>query len=61
MKKQYIAPKTLIVNLNNQCALMAGSITETLKTTGVRDGDGFVQHGRASRFSYYDDEEFDEE
>ena len=61
MKKQYIAPKTLIISLNNQCALMAGSITEPLQSTNVQDGDGFVQHGRASRFSYYDDEEFDEE
>ena len=61
MKKQYIAPKTLIVNLNNQCALMTGSITEELKSRNVKDGDVFVQHGRASRFSYYYDDEFDEE
>ena len=60
MKKQYIAPETLIISLNNQCALMAGSITETLQSTNVKDGDGFVQHARAGRFGYYDDE-FDEE
>ena len=60
MKKQYIAPETFIVNINNQCALMAGSITETLKSTNVKDGDSFVQHARTSRFGYYDDE-FDEE
>ena len=50
MKKQYIAPKTLLVNLNKQRALMAGSITERLKTTDVMDGGGFVQHGRAAEF-----------
>ena len=60
MKKQYIAPETFIVNINNQCALMAGSITETLQSTNVQDGDGFVQHVRASRFDYYYDDEFDE-
>ena len=58
MKKQYIAPKTLLVNINNQRALMAGSITERLKTTDVMDGGGFVQHGRAAEFVYDDD--FDE-
>mgnify|MGYP003498674461 CR=1 FL=1 len=61
MKRQYIVPKTLIVNLNNQCALMTGSITEELKSGNVKDGDGFVQYGRASRFGYYYDDEFDEE
>ena len=39
---------------------MAGSITETLQSTNVQDGDGFVQHVRASRFDYYYDDEFDE-
>lgn len=58
MKKQYIAPKTLLVNLNKRCVLMAGSFTERLKTTDVMDGGGFVQHGRAAEFVYDDD--FDE-
>ena len=58
MKKQYIAPKSLLVNLKKQGALMAGSITERLKTTDVMDGGGFVQHGRAAEFVYDDD--FDE-
>ena len=40
---------------------MTGSITEELKSGNVKDGDGFVQYGRASRFGYYYDDEFDEE
>lgn len=58
MKKQYVAPKIIIESLNDQCALMAGSFTETLKTTDVRDGGDFVQHGRAAWFA---NDDFDEE
>ena len=59
MKKQYIAPKTLIISLNNQCALMAGSFNETLKTESVSDGDGFTQYGRQGRFSDWNEEDFE--
>ena len=37
MKKQYINPEITVVVLNIQNQLMAGSITETLKTTEVYD------------------------
>lgn len=57
MKKQYIAPETIIVELNNKVALMAGSINEELKSTEVRDGDGFVQYGRQASFSDWDEED----
>ena len=43
MKKQYINPKTTVVVLNTPCQLLAGSITETLKTTEVYDDMDFVQ------------------
>lgn len=56
MKKQYIAPETIIVELNNKVALMAGSINETLKSTEVSDGDGFVQYGRQASFSAWDED-----
>ena len=59
MKKQYIAPKTFIVNINNQCALMAGSLTETLKTMDVMDESSFEQYGRETWFA--DNDDFDED
>jgi len=37
MKKQYINPEITVVVLNIQNQLMAGSITETLKTKEVYD------------------------
>lgn len=59
MKKQYVAPKIIIESLNDQCALMAGSFNEPLKPSSVRDGDDFVQYGRQSRFSRWEDEDFE--
>ena len=56
MKKQYIAPKTFIVNINNRRALMAGSFNKPLMPSSVKDGDGFVQHGRQARFSDWDED-----
>lgn len=56
MKKQYIAPETVIIEINNKTALMAGSINETLKTTDVSNGDGFVQYGRQASFSDWDED-----
>ncbi len=56
MKKQYINPETTVVVLNTQCQLMAGSITETLKTTEVDDDMDFVQCGRGVNV-WGDDEE----
>ena len=56
MQKQYINPETTVVLLDTQGQLMAGSITETLKTTDVGDDtDGFVQHSRG--FNLWDDDE----
>ena len=56
MKKTYIAPETIIVEINNRSALMAGSFNETLKTTSVKDGDSFKQYGRQGSFSAWDEE-----
>jgi hypothetical protein len=55
MKKQYINPETTVVVLNTQCQLMAGSITERLKTTEVDDDMDFVQCSRG--FDLWDDDE----
>lgn len=59
MKKQYVAPKIIIESLNDQCALMAGSFTETLKTMDVMDESSFEQYGRQGRFSDWDEEDFE--
>lgn len=56
MKKQYIAPETIIVELNNKVALMTGSFNETLQSTEVSDGGGFVQYGRQASFSDWDED-----
>lgn len=55
MKKQYINPETTVMVLNTECQLMAGSITETLKTTKVDDDMEFVQYSRGN--SLWDDDE----
>ncbi len=56
MKKQYISPLTLVVAVTESYAILAGSVTEALKTTEVSDGDtDFTQYSRGS--SLWDDDE----
>ena len=59
MKKQYISPLTLVVAVTESCAILAGSVTETLKTTEVSDGDtDFTQYSRG--YTLWDNEEEEE-
>lgn len=57
MKKQYISPLTTIVTVNTELTLLAGSITETLKTETVDNTtQDFVQCARGVNV-WGDDEE----